>query len=305
MSLPSDSPNLEYLKNQAKALLKAFRAADPQAQQRVEAHLPRFVNPSPVRHSRRNFVLADALLIVARESGFSSWMKLKAHVEAMSLQQSLGNVASHPSGHLAAAESKAPALQVLPLPDLAQHLADLAAQRDSRGLACYFSQMPLRTILGVRKLVVEQGSYSMLVEALLEGLRHESPKVRYDCAHALDHLADERCVVPLRHLLDDPVPRVRRMALHVLICDACKLAPLQPAEDVLAHVIDHALTDPSINVRRHATTALGNFCADRRAVLALEMLLAQETDPTLIRQARWALRRQTGASGAAGNRISN
>jgi HEAT repeat protein len=159
-------------------------------------------------------------------------------------------------------------------------------------------------MLRVRGLVVEQGSYPVLVEALLEGLRHASPGVRYDCAHALDHLADERCALPLRHLLDDPVPRVRRMALHVLSCDACKLIPLQAAEDLLDRVIDHALTDPSINVRRHATAALGNFCADRRAARALETLLAQETDPALLRQARRSLRHQTGASGDGDHHLS-
>jgi hypothetical protein len=295
MSVPSGSPNLEYLKNQAKALLKAFRAADPQARRRVEAYLPRFVIPSPTLPSRRNFVLADALFIIARESSFSSWMKLKAHLEAMNQKQPLERETSHPSDPPAPAESKKSAPQARSLPELARHLADLATQRDSTGLAWRFSHMPLRDILAVRGLVVEQGHYPVLVEALLEGMRHASPKVRYDCAHALDHLADERCVEPVRLLLDDPVPRVRRMALHVLSCDACKMTPLQREEDLVARVIDHALADPSINVRRHATTSLSNFCADPRASLALETLVAQETDPALLRQARWALRRGTGA----------
>jgi hypothetical protein len=267
MSLPSGSPNLDYLKKQAKALLKAFRAADPQARRRVAAHLPRFVQSSPTSARKRNFALADALHIVAREAGFSSWMKLKAHVEALRQER--------PS-----------------LPQLARQLADLAARRDSVGLGRHFSRLPRRVILAVRGLVVEQGTYPLLVEGLLEGLRHASPKVRYECAHALDHLADERCVEPLRRLLDDPVPRVRRVALHVLSCDACKLNPLPMKEDLLARVIERALTDPSINVRRHATSALGSFCADARAGLALETLLAQESDQAILREARRALRRR-------------
>lgn len=271
MSLSSGSLNLDYLKKQAKVLLKAFRVADPQAQRRVEAHLPRFLQPSVTLRGGRNFVLADALLIVAREAGFSSWMKLKAHVEAMSQKK--------PS-----------------LPELALHLADLATRRDSAGLAQYFSSLPRRDILAVRGLVVEQGNYALLVEGLLGGLRHRSAKVRYDCAHALDHLADERCIEPLRRLLDDPVPRVRRMALHVLSCDICKLNPLPMKDDLVSRVIDYALTDPSINVRRHATVALGSLCADVRASRTLETLIAQESDQAILREARRALRCRTGAS---------
>lgn len=295
MSLPSGSPNLDYLKKQAKALLKAFRAADPEARRRVEAYLPRFVQPSPTLHSRRTFALADALLIVAREAGFSSWPKLKARVEAVNAGKPLeAGAGSLPEDM--AAERKKTGPQALALPELVRQLADLAAQRDSVGLARCFSRLPLREILAVRGLVVEQGSYPLLVEDLLEGLNHASPKVRYDCAHALDHLADERCVEPLRRLLDDPVPRVRRMALHVLSCDACKLHPLRTEDDLIARVIARALADPSINVRRHATVALGNFCADVRAGLALETLVAQESDAALLREARRALRRRKSAS---------
>lgn len=206
MSLPSGLLNLNSLKKQAKAMLKAFRAADPEARRRVEAYLPRFVKPSPTPDSQRNFALADALLIVAREAGFSSWPKLKARVEAMNESKPLEVEAGGLSEGLAAERKKA-ASQALALADLARQLADLAARRDSVRLARCFSRLPLRDILAVRGMVVEQGSYPLLVEGLLEGLKHASPKVRYDCAHALDHLADERCIEPLRRLLDDPVPR--------------------------------------------------------------------------------------------------
>jgi hypothetical protein len=292
MSLPSGLPNLEYLKNQAKALLKAFRAAEPQARQRVEAHLPRFVTPSPTLRSRRGFVLADALHVVAREAGFPSWPKLKAYIEAMGQEQALESEASHAPEGMAAAKSKKPADEALSVRELARQLADLAAKSDSEGLARCFSRLPLRDILAVRGLVVEQGSYPALVEGLLAGLSHASPRVRYNCAHALDHMADERCVEPLRRLLDDPVPRVRRVALHVLSCEGCKVHPLPMEDDLVARVIDHALADPSIKVRRHAATALGNFCVDPRAGLALETLVVQETDVALLREARWALRRR-------------
>ena len=61
-SLP-ESPDLRHLKNQAKDLLKAGKAAS----------------------------LADAQFKLAREYGFASWPKLKAHVESMA-RPSLGSL---------------------------------------------------------------------------------------------------------------------------------------------------------------------------------------------------------------------
>jgi glyoxalase superfamily protein len=53
-------PNLEYLKKQAKDLLREMQQQDPALK------------------------LADAQHAIAREYGFSSWPKLKAHVESLS-----------------------------------------------------------------------------------------------------------------------------------------------------------------------------------------------------------------------------
>ena len=52
-------PNLEYLKNEAKDLLIDMQQSNPQAQ------------------------LADAQFALARDYGFASWPKLKAHVESL------------------------------------------------------------------------------------------------------------------------------------------------------------------------------------------------------------------------------
>ena len=52
-------PDLEHLKKQAKALLRELRQRDANAS------------------------LADALHAVARDYGFPSWPKLKAHVESL------------------------------------------------------------------------------------------------------------------------------------------------------------------------------------------------------------------------------
>jgi len=58
-------PNLEYLKNEAKQRLKTLRTSDPAAK------------------------LAVAQLVVARDYGFASWRRLKAHVEHESADRPL------------------------------------------------------------------------------------------------------------------------------------------------------------------------------------------------------------------------
>lgn len=61
--------------------------------------------------------------------------------------------------------------------------------------------------------------------ALLGGLRHTNPKVRWWCLQLLDHVGDERCFEQIIPALDDPVPRVRKMAEHALECERCKQSP--------------------------------------------------------------------------------
>ena len=183
--------------------------------------------------------------------------------------------------------------------ELAAEIAELAGRRDVEGIAARFSRLPRRDVLAMRAVMAESGDHALLVDALIEGLRHANPRVRYECAHAMDHLADDRCVEPLRRVLDDPVPRVRRVALHSLSCDACKLVPLHRDDDLVAVLIERALSDPSINVRRAATYGLGDHCSDERAVAALHTLLARETDRAIRRNAAWALRRQRVPSPSA------
>src|SRR5262249_27488431 len=66
----------EQLRKQAKDLLRAWRAGDPTAVDRVAAHKPRATPPR----------LADAQLIIAREYGFESWPKLVHHVEGAGVE---------------------------------------------------------------------------------------------------------------------------------------------------------------------------------------------------------------------------
>ena len=68
-------PSLEQLRKQAKDLLGDFRNGDPAAAERLRAA---DTKPPPAQPK-----LADAQRAVAREHGFSSWAKLKRHVESL------------------------------------------------------------------------------------------------------------------------------------------------------------------------------------------------------------------------------
>ena len=236
-----DSPSLEHLRNQAKALLEAYRAGDADAVNRVRS----FSSAEP-------FKLAHAQFVIARGYGFQSWRRLKARIERP------------------AKISR----RKLFVRDLAIELLVLASS-DVVALAARMA-IPLRDILDVRAHLLETKRLYLLVNGLLLGLEHGRPKVRADCAGALDHFADERCAEPLRRLLSDPVPKVRRMALHSLSCDACKLAPLEVTGDLVAQLIEMALHDPSIRVRRAALGNLGASCGDPRTLRTLQQIVSSK-----------------------------
>jgi hypothetical protein len=59
-------------------------------------------------------------------------------------------------------------------------------------------------------------------DAIIHGLEHWSPSVRWWCLQLIDHLADESLLAHVVLLLNDPVQRVRKQAEHTLTCEACK-----------------------------------------------------------------------------------
>jgi HEAT repeat protein len=83
--------------------------------------------------------------------------------------------------------------------------------------------------------------------AAIEGLQHESWRVRRTCALLLD-LVDltPESVAALTRALDDEHPQVRRKAVHTLTCENCK--PNGCAVDVRP-VFERAIGDPSSLVR--------------------------------------------------------
>lgn len=283
-----DKPDLEQLRRRAKELARAYRERDLSAVARVQVALQRFrARPLPFR-------LTHAQAVIAREHGFPSWARLKTQVEALAGDASLA----------APGVAEAPHLRMRPAKEIAAVLVALSRALEIEELASSLA-IGRRKTLRVREVLLDEGTHSVLVDALLLGIRHRNPAVRYVCAHAMDIFADERCAGALLELLDDPVPRVRRIAVHSLACDECKVVPLQPllppararhGRDLVARVVDLAMRDPSIQVRRHAAFGLGMF-ADVRATQAIELLLARETDAAIRRNALGALRRVRGPAG--------
>ena len=85
MSTPALSPriNLEQSRKQAKDLVKAFKAGDPQALDHIRWDHPRFRGLTDTQILERSFTLADAQLVIARLHYFDSWPKLLHHIETL------------------------------------------------------------------------------------------------------------------------------------------------------------------------------------------------------------------------------
>jgi HEAT repeat protein len=126
------------------------------------------------------------------------------------------------------------------------------------------------------------------LDALVTGLSHDHAKVRAACALLMDHLGDDRCTEPLKRMLKhDRIEAVRRSALHSLACQDCKVCPL--TGDTLGPLIDAALTDRSLGVRRRAIQYLVGQKRDARVAEAARMILTDEKDAILLRRAQRAL----------------
>jgi hypothetical protein len=88
------------------------------------------------------------------------------------------------------------------------------------------------TATGVRRVRLTDEARA----ALIVGSDHANPKVRWWCLQLMDHVGDEPCFEHILRALDDPVPRVRVMALHALECERCKQSPamVEAARSILA-----------------------------------------------------------------------
>jgi len=74
-------PNLEHLRNQAKALRRQVLAGDAVAVDLVRELHPRLADLDPAGSA--TVALADAQLVIARQYGFDSWPRLRRHVQVI------------------------------------------------------------------------------------------------------------------------------------------------------------------------------------------------------------------------------
>lgn len=79
-SLPA-RPNLEQLKNQAKDLLKSYRAGQPSAIARFRESMPRLFGAVNDQPDPPSLSLRDAQRVVAVEYGFPSWSHMHTHIQ--------------------------------------------------------------------------------------------------------------------------------------------------------------------------------------------------------------------------------
>ena len=75
-------PNLDQQRKQARELLDAAHRGDPDALRRFREQHPRLGARQRDGSSASELSLHHAQLVIAREYGFASWPKLKAHIEA-------------------------------------------------------------------------------------------------------------------------------------------------------------------------------------------------------------------------------
>jgi HEAT repeats len=121
------------------------------------------------------------------------------------------------------------------------------------------------------------------------GLRHDDPLVRAQCCNVLDHVMDEASTPALVASLDDPVPDVRRAALHALACDRCKRGGCRPpAAAVLPAALAILDADPDPHVRA-AAAELAGASAHTHSAAAAALQRAADGDPSPIvrKKASW------------------
>lgn len=259
MTLPLPSrPSLARLRDQARALQRACRAHEPAALSRLAAIFPDAAGET--------LALAKAQSVVAREYGFVSWPRLKAHVEAAVAQ----------AGVPAVSDAEA----------LGERWFSLAEAGDLAALGRAFAIGKTRTHAAREVMRRDPARYQAFVQVLIDGLASRRAPIRFALAHALDTFGDDRCRPHLIALMEDPVPRVRWIAMHALSCHACGEKPAALEPEVGARIVRAALGDPSIKVRRHAVISLG--LAGARGDLLRE-LAASDPDAKLRRNAEWAL----------------
>jgi HEAT repeat protein len=228
-------PSLERLRRQAKNLLRAVRANSTDALNRLLALFPGTTPLTAQLHQTQT--------VIARDYGYSSWRTLSLAVAR--------RLARLDERHARDEERR------LDAATLAETWFDLAENGDRYALWRALAVSKRRLEAARTVMQADRERYSGYVAALIDGLSDPNPRLRFEFAHALDNFGDASCIEPLRHLMRDPVPRVRWMAMHALTCHACGSDSCADDPELLAEIALHARADESIKVRQHATIALG------------------------------------------------
>jgi ankyrin repeat protein len=96
-------PSLEQYKKQAKDLLKACKAGNSEAVQRIKQHHPRPNKISDSGTLKAKLTLADAQFTIAREHGFESWPKFAKEIERRNTETFIAGIADPVAAFIEAA----------------------------------------------------------------------------------------------------------------------------------------------------------------------------------------------------------
>ena len=172
--LPSTA-DIDHLKYQAKDLLTALATRDPQVAQRVREFHPRLNKQTDAVIFVAELRLADAQLVIAREYGFPSWVRLRKHIEKPTLADKL-NLPHHERIEHAAFRRAVDLLDAGDVEGLRAHLNEypnIVHQRVSfeggnyfrnPGLLQFTAENPIRhgtlpaNIVSVAKVILEAGA---------------------------------------------------------------------------------------------------------------------------------------------------
>jgi hypothetical protein len=153
--LPSH-PNLDQLKHQAKDLIKAHAACTQAAAQQLREFHPRFRAATDAEIFSAPLSLSGAQLAIAREHGFPSWPRMKAHIERPTR----------------AGQLDLPHHERIENP-IFRHAVDLIDGGDAEGLRAYLKRHPK---LARQRVIFEGGNYFQnptLLEFIAENpIRH-------------------------------------------------------------------------------------------------------------------------------------
>jgi hypothetical protein len=266
LSLPS-RPSLVRLKRLAKELLSAARRGDEPSLLRLRA-LFASVTADTAK-------LSEAQTALARDYGFPGWSALAAAVTKRTA--------------LLAAKAARIAARTTDAAELAENWFALAEAGDLDRLWHAMGVGKHRSNAARAIMLADQPRYDRFVDVIVLGLAHRNGRARFEYAHILDSFGDARCIAPLRALMDDPVPRVRWMAIHALTCHDCNEATCPDDPELLERITHHLHHDESAKVRFHAAIALGE-AGGIGARATLEAVVAEAADPRLKRAAAYGLK---------------